>query len=610
MAFTVHQGRVLRDGVPFTALGVNYHPSQAGCRLWSEWNPQVVKEDFRRMAADGLNTVRLFLFWRDFMPRPDDVDEEALARLEWAVAAADEAGLACVLSLLTIWMNGQLLEVPWRAGRSPWRDPELLRAEEMYVRAVARVVRPHDNVLALDLGDELWNIDMAEARRLSRDDVAVWQRRLADAIRQEAPGILVTQADDASGVFGPEPYGSDNGAALDLVGVHGFPPWAPVPIPSTMSYEATNLVPFLARFASAHGTAMVDELGSYGVDERTAAAYLGATAASLLAGGAAGALVWCWQDLASRDEPYRERPQERRAGLHHLDGTPKPAMHTLRKVVRAADDLALRRAPASTLLYLPERVRGRGHSYLDGPGSVPATFQAYLMLKRAHLDFDLVTGEPPERAYLVCPAPTRLTLTDIERLTAFADRGGTVYLSLGDHLHAFPGPEFVGAELVDYELDPVGKSALRWDGGTWPLDWTTATVRPTTLRATTARVLATYPDNSPALLEHRVGAGKVLFSNAPTEQQSARPGALTGAPWEEFHRRLARRAGVAPLLDGLPPDVEIVSGTGRGGPRTVLINHGRHPVRLEHGDEPGRSTELAAKEWTVIAPEEAEGAPR
>ncbi|MER5439018.1 hypothetical protein [Streptomyces sp. NPDC002790] len=606
--FAVHDGRLNRDGRPFLALGVNYHPAEAGCRIWSDWDRDALRTDFEQMAEAGLTTVRLFLFWRDAQPDPASVDKVTLDRLRTAVATAHDARLTCVVSLFTVWMNGQLLDVPWRAGRNIWRDPGLLDAEQLLAREVARALRGQDGLLAYDLGDELWHIDPAAAQALDRADVADWQERIAGVLRAEDPGVLVLQANDPSGVFDGVPYGSDNSASLDLIGTHGFPSWAPGAIESTLSYRATSLVPFLVRASAAYGVPLVDEIGSYGVAERTSARYLGAALASAVGNGAAGALVWCWRDIASTDEPYQERPLERLTGLHRLDYTPRATMAALRRVVADPPAPAPGRPPQEIALYLPERMRGGGSSYLDGGGSAVAAFHAYTLLKRTHLAFDVTAREVTGRTLLLCPSVTHLTMTDLDRLRQAAEKGATVYLSMGDHLHGFPGTELTGVELEDV-CPPAGKERLEWGEGTWPLDWSTVAARPTTLLVTPdCTVLARYPDGSPALTSRRTGRGSVLFTNAPLEAMLDRPGRLAEQPWEEFYRRLARLAGTGPQVTCDAPDVEVVTGVGDGS-GVLLVNHAPDPVKAEVVlPGPGsRNTrvvsELAGKEWTVWNPE-------
>lgn len=595
--FTVYQGRILRDGDTFLPLGVNYHPP-VGCRIWTDWRPADLREDFHDIAAAGLNTVRLFLFWRDAQPRPDQVSQAVLDRLVEAVTMAQQAGLVCVISLFTIWMNGQLLDLPWRQGRNIWRDHALLRAEAFLVRRVAEALRDHDAVLAYDLGDELWDIDPRTSGRLTRAEVADWQGRLAGEIRKAAPAALVMQANNTSGVFDAAPFGCDNSAQLDLLGVHGFPSWAPGSIESTMSFKATHLVPFLARAARAYGTPLVDEVGSYGTDENTAAAYLRATTASALGNGAAGMLVWCWQDIASLDEPYAERPMERFAGLRRLNGTPKPALRAFRQalaVIAAGHEPA---AHVQTALYLPQRVRSSGASYLDAPGSMVASFYAYLLLKRAHVDVEVVADELVGRSLVICPSPTRLTATDIDRLARSAHAGATVYLSLGEHLHGFAGGDLVGAEIVDFDHTDAGKGALCWDAEDWPIDWAAARCAPTTMRAVDAQVLARYPDASAALVCRPMGRGRVVFTNAPFEAQLDAHGRLVSHDWPGFYRRLTALARVSPVAHCSDPDVELIP---REAERVLAVNHGARPAAVElRRGAVSRALQVPAKDWAVV----------
>ncbi|MEU1630941.1 hypothetical protein ABZ746_38000 [Streptomyces sp. NPDC020096] len=605
MTFTVSGGRLRRDGAPFVALGVDYHPSAAGCRWWSDWNESAVRDDFRRMAAAGLNSVRFFLFWRDFMPEEQTVDRAVLARLDAAVSAAGEAGLACVPSLLTIWMNGQHLDLPWRAGRSIWRDPAMLAAEDAYVRAVAGTLREHDNVLAYDLGDELWNIDPAHAAALLPAEVAAWQGRLAAAIRDESPDALVLQANDSSAVFGNGPYGCDNQAELDLAGVHGFPPWTPGGIESTLSYKATSLPAFLVSVAAAYRPALLDELGSYGVSAGTAASYLGAAAASALAAGANGLFVWCWQDIASTAEPYHERPAERSAGLHTRDGRAKPTMAAYRRVLDEAAALSIDRPSAPVALFLPRRLRGQGDSYLAAAGSTVPTFHSYLLLKRAHLDFEVVAataGDAPRSGFdlVICPAPAHLTLDDLDALRTYAEGGATVYLSLGDHLHGLPGADLIGAEITDYHLDARGKHALCWGDSRWPVMWHHDVMTPTSMAVTTGDALAVYPDGTPAMTAHRIGRGRVVFTNLPVESQFRRPGSLTATAWHRFYLQLGELAGVRPGVTCSAPDLEVV----RGRSGTVVINHSDRPITSDIRLAATRHhVSLDPKDWTMLPPD-------
>ncbi|HEX9994406.1 MAG TPA: beta-galactosidase trimerization domain-containing protein [Acidimicrobiales bacterium] len=582
MRFRSAGGRLTRDGQPFLAVGVDWHPSYAGCGFWRDWRPERVASDLRGMAAAGFTTVRFFVFWADVEPEEGRYDEVVVGRVRELVEEAGRHGLACVPSLLTIWMNGQLFDPPWRRGRSLWTDPDVVAREEAYVAHVAGALAGLDNVLAYDLGDEVMHVDTAESARLPREAVRAWHTRLADAIRRAHPGALVLQANEASGVVGAHGFGPDNAEGLDLVGIHGFPTWSPFAIESTLSYRGTSFVPFLVRVASAFGTPLVDELGSYGTGEEVAAAYLRAVAPAALAAGANGLLVWCWQDIASTAKPYVERPTERFVGLLDLEGRPKPAFAELAAVARdAADWAGLEVPPSPVAVYLPELYRVPEHTYLQADASgAPGLFGAYLLAKRAHLPVEFAREPAPHHRLLVCPSLRRITLPDQERLTAFVRDGGTLLYSPGDHLHGYGGEELFGVRTVDFTVDADAHGSFTWQGTRHDLDWSALGARPhvPVIAATSAEVLATFPDGSPALTRKAVGRGTALYLNAPFEALLDRPHALEAGPCERLYRDAAALAGVTPEADCDRPEVELTPVVVGGRRAVVAVNHGVAPV--------------------------------
>ena len=48
---------------------------------WSRFDVGEVAGDFERIAASGMDSLRLFLLWEDFQPEPDRVDRDMLRRL-------------------------------------------------------------------------------------------------------------------------------------------------------------------------------------------------------------------------------------------------------------------------------------------------------------------------------------------------------------------------------------------------------------------------------------------------------------------------------------------------------------------------------------------------
>jgi hypothetical protein len=587
--------------VPF--LGVNYHTSATGTAMWREWDRAAVAADFAAMAANGFDAVRLFLYWRDFQPAEDTVSAEMLTRAREAAQEARANGLSCVLSAFTIWMNGERLEPAWRRGRSLWHDIALLAAQERYLAALAEAVADCGSVVAIDLGDEIANADPVHAAIVTTAELTAWYERMRGAVQQVAPAIGVCQANDASAVFGSGAFNVGNSTPLDLAAVHGFPTWSRGSIESYLSSKATHLPAFLTRVAGAYRPAIIDELGCYGTSEATAARYLPAAAASALANGANGVVVWCWQDIASTQEPFNDRPLERFAGLHRINGDAKPAMDALRTLLTRRPELRPE-SPAATAIYLPERMWPHAGSYLDTASGALGTFYAYLLLKQVHVAFDVVASGLDGYALVVCPTVGHLTATDLERLTGHVKAGGTLYLSLGDSLHGFPGGDLAGAEPVDFTLLTQGRTSMTWESDRWPVGWPEGAPA-VVLDPGRATVVATFADGTPAVTRNAVGRGQVVLCAAPYEAQIDGPGRLAAHPWHRLYQRVVRLAGVAPLVRCDQPSVEVVRVRGQGRPALFVLNHAPTDVRTTlRLDGTSITLDLAGKQWTIIADRE------
>lgn len=582
--FTVQDGRLYHAGQPFFSVGFNYHPSATGCQYWTEWDAAQIDADLRQMAEYGFNTIRFFIFWADFEPAPGEYDITKLERLHKFVSIVRRHGLYCIPALLTIWMNGQLFDLGWRKGRDLWTDADMVAREVAYVHRIAETLRDLDNILAYDLGDEVIHVDFSVAQSLSREAVATWQQTLADTIRTAAPGVLVLQGNEASAVVGQHAFRPDNSSALDLLAIHGFPVWSPFAIESISSYKASNYLSFLVRFTSAYGLAFVDEMGCYGGDEQTANDYLRIVTHSILANGASGAIVWCWQDFTTTDKPYALRPSERFVGLLDSAGNPKSTFVSFQSFAQQATrEWAHVRIPSAPIgVYIPDQYNPSGENYLHvSVSSAPALFYAYLLLKRAHLPFEFTRGSFERYQLVICPSMQHITLREQEALARYVAQGGNLYYSTADYLHGFGGEELFGIQLKDFTLASRDQDEFTWMGMTYPIIWAEADGRPVqipVIRSSAASVLASFPNGAPALTRHTYGQGVAYYLNAPFEQQLNSPYRLQVTGWERLYAVVAESVGVERELDCDAPDVELAvlaAGQQRYG---FVMNHGTQPV--------------------------------
>ncbi len=118
-------------------LGVNYWPARTAMSWWSQFDPSEVANDFARIAACGLDSVRVFLTWEDFQPAPNDVDRTMLDRLVTVADLAGGSGLALIPTLFTGHMSSVNWIPTWALGGSDGEGP----LDEQLLPFLARVTR-------------------------------------------------------------------------------------------------------------------------------------------------------------------------------------------------------------------------------------------------------------------------------------------------------------------------------------------------------------------------------------------------------------------------------------------------------------------------------------
>ena len=340
-------------------LGVNYWPSATAMEWLPRYDPRVVRRDFDRIHAAGMDTVRIFLRWEDLQPAPMAIDRTVLAHVVDAADAAAEVGLQLVVTLFTGHMSGVNWVPGWATGggdgddrfrviaggvvqsgprvmRSWYSDREVVASQEHLAARVASALAGHPSVWAWDLGNESSNCTIPS------DPAAAdqWLERMTSALRTDAPDVLVTVGTHMEDLETERHIGPAEAARwCDFVCMHGYPiyaDWAAGP-------TDPDLVPFLAEITGwlaggapvlfaefGHPTAPPGEHATGPqVGEVEAAAFAARTLDALQRGGAIGALVWCFADY--HPDLYDRPPldlarHERTFGLWRADGTPKPAV--------------------------------------------------------------------------------------------------------------------------------------------------------------------------------------------------------------------------------------------------------------------------------------------
>ena len=332
---------------------------------WADFDQSEVVADFARIAAGGLDSVRLFLTWEDFQPTRHEVDQEMLDRLVTVADLAARAGLAIVPTLFTGHMSGVNWLPGWALGgserddrfrvvsggkvngaglRNWYADEEITRAQALLAGEAAAALAGHEALLAWDLGSENSNCVVPPSRSSARR----WLQRISTAIRAADQTALVMVGLHMEDLEEDRKLGPPEATEVcDLLSMHGYPiyaTWADGPTDE-------HLLPFLAQITRWLGKGrevMFSEFGlptyragdesrerapeqsaSLLVEEEAAAAYMQRALAALRGAGCAGAMVWCYTDYDPAiwaKPPLDVAIHERSFGLWRADGSPKPVV--------------------------------------------------------------------------------------------------------------------------------------------------------------------------------------------------------------------------------------------------------------------------------------------
>lgn len=339
---------------------------------WSQFDQAEVAADFARIAAAGLDSVRVFLTWEDFQPALSKVDSEMLQRLVVVADLADALGLALVPTLFTGHMSGVNWIPAWALGgsygddrfrvvsrgkvangglRNWYGNASVVDAQALLAEEAAAALAGHDALWAWDLGNENSNCVIPPTRAAAR----AWLARLRSAIRDADEAALVTVGLHMEDLeedrrLGPREV-SDS---CDFLSMHGYPiyaPWANGPTDE-------QLLPFLARITRWLGEGRDVLFSEFGlptyrrgnpserraeadatlVDEDAAGAYTTRALEALRRGGCMGAMLWCYSDYEPalwQKPPLDLARHERTFGLWRVDGSPKPSVAAVAAFVGA-----------------------------------------------------------------------------------------------------------------------------------------------------------------------------------------------------------------------------------------------------------------------------------
>ncbi len=623
----------------FLPVGAHWVPARAALQWPIDWDEAEIEADFAKMRDLGFNTVRFDLFWAWFEPRPGDYNPQAFDQLDALIRLAHRYE---IYLHPTLFIGGEVGEaywdVPWRHGRHPHADPEMLRLQTDHAAELARRYRDESAILAWDLTDEppYWIVS-----EQTTDAMAInWTRLIAGAIRRYDPHHALcvgTSMEDVSrGPFRPDNLTQE----VDFFSAHPYSIYSMGLFPDAMlSERGTYCGAFQALLSGGAGRpVMIHELGASSAQylpERIAA-FDRLTLYSSLAAGANGFLLWCFTDAAPetfRRIPYLRAPHETQFGLTTWDRQDRPSGAELRRFSQIASQLDLAglepARPEAAIVVPHEWAKPQGDFSrlgLSGAGSIPyvsvqdggavpgnseradgesnqwlvgAWLSALILARRAGLKACFPREYSDWRGLPSVWLPSPLTSTErnfVHVHTRFWDtardyvsQGGALYISLCADAAIPEMAGLFGAQLADHTpaenvtltvVTPFGDlqagDSFSFHSSGMPRHW------PAVLDVKGGQVVATDQDGRPALIANTFGQGKTLLCAYPIESYLAvQPGAFECEEGtHRLYRAFSQWSGVTPLFHTDRASVEVGGLTGEGRGYMILANHSPAPQRV------------------------------
>ena len=173
-------------------FGVNYTPSRNWWFCWNDWDASAIQRDLDAITALGADHLRILLVWPYFQPNPTYVSGLHLERLDQMLALMEQRRLDALVTVFTGQLSGWYFLPPFQkerdarpAGEAFYSDPAMFRAQELFVRELARVMQRHRNILGFDLGNEV-NTCWSASTQMGD----AWMGKMFAVMQRELPGSL------------------------------------------------------------------------------------------------------------------------------------------------------------------------------------------------------------------------------------------------------------------------------------------------------------------------------------------------------------------------------------------------------------------------------------
>ncbi|MFZ0303195.1 MAG: hypothetical protein WAL75_10930 [Terracidiphilus sp.] len=202
-------------------FGVNYTPSHNWWFCWNDWNTDPIERDLDAIAALGADHLRLMLIWPFFQPNPKWVSSAHLERLDQLLRMMGERHLDALVTVFTGQLSGWYFLPSFnRLSDGFYTDATMRSAQELFVSELARIMRPHGNIVGFDFGNELntcWKAPTALGD--------AWMAKMFELMNHALPNGLHVNGVDHHPWFETDTFSPQALAAARFPVMHCYPWW-------------------------------------------------------------------------------------------------------------------------------------------------------------------------------------------------------------------------------------------------------------------------------------------------------------------------------------------------------------------------------------------------
>ncbi len=516
-------------------IGCNYWASHAGIEMWAQWDEKAVERDLKLLQENGLNTLRVFINWRDFQPvrtlygagfsvkgyvmddlseptNPWYLDEAQLQHFDTFCDLASKYGFKLIVGLVTGWMSGRMFAPLALEGKNTYTDPVSLSFQIKLVTGIVSRFKNKEAIYAWNLGNECNCMSPCPSSEVAYN----WSMLIANTIRANDSSRPVISGMHGLHVEYAPWLIKDQAEATDMLTTHPYAYFVPHCMNDPINSIRTLMHGTCETLFYSHISkkpCLVEELGTLShslASDEVSAQFMNVNLFSNWANCSPGVLWWCAHEQSMLSTPpYNWNMLERELGMLDKDLKPKKYLEKMTAFNKWLKETNVTPEPpkkdVAILLTRDQDQWGIG-------------YMTYVLLKQAGLEPEFVapnTTIPDYSAYVMpcCHGQGCLYKEYYFALKEKVENGATLYVSNYDGFFT-EQEEFFGFITRGVEEKSDVKGEMTINNKSIPYSY----LQRRMLQATSAEVLKTDSENNPILLKNAYGKGNVFFLNFAMEE--------------------------------------------------------------------------------------------